>query len=72
MSPPVTGAIPLPVIYCMQNARVILDGYQSESTASFIDVCLVLYGFWFHLIAKALKLRPVALRLPLGYQHSVR
>ena len=56
MSPPVTGAIPLPVIYCMQNARVILDGYQSESTASFIDVCLVLYGYWFNLMAKPLKL----------------
>jgi hypothetical protein len=54
----VTGAIPLRVIYCMQNARVILDGYQSESTASFIDVCLVLYGYgyWFNLMAKPLKL----------------
>lgn len=46
MSPPVSGAIPLRVIYCM----------QTESTASFIDVRLVLYGFWFNLMAKPLKL----------------
>ena len=55
----------------MQNARVVRYGYKSKSTASFIDVRLILYRFWFHLIATAFKLGPVALVFPLGYQHSV-
>jgi hypothetical protein len=59
------------VIYCMQNACVVLHRYQSRSTPSFIDMRLGLYRFWFQLIATAFKLRPVALVFPLGYQYTV-
>jgi hypothetical protein len=55
----------------MQNARVVLYGYESKSAASFIDMRLVMYRLWFHLIATAFKPRPVELVFPLGYQHSV-
>ena len=60
------------VIYRMQNACVVLYGYESESTPSFIDMRLVLYRFWFHLIAHSFELRPVTLLFCLmGYCHPV-